>query len=85
MYECFLYQHSCCVQYVCRVTVVCASCLTTGALVAAIGAVLISITLPDGGDTATVATLELAGLTFCLSTYGGGPTQRRYDYSSRSN
>lgn len=53
--------------------------LTTGVLVAAVGTVLVSITLPDGWDAATVSTLKLAVLTFCLSTYRGRQTQRGYE------
>lgn len=37
-----------------------------GVLVTPVGAVLIPVTLPDRRDAATVPTLELTGLTFCL-------------------
>lgn len=48
----------------------CYKVLTTGVLVTAIGTVIITIALPDWQDAATVATLELTGLTFRLCTYG---------------
>lgn len=59
--------------------------LTAGALVAAVGAVLVPIALPDGRDAAAVPTLELVGLTFRLRTCRGGHRSTHYSPSTPFN
>jgi len=51
--------------------------LTTGRLVAPVGAVHVSVALPHRGNTPAVPTLELRLLTFCPGTCEeeGGGTQ----------